>query len=79
MNEIWIRGIGGITTTNENDSSQIKIHPIITMSITFTTETNLELNTGLCSQKQMTNHINYGILTVPKGKHREGSWVSLNF
>jgi len=71
-------GIGGITTTKENDSSQIKTQPTVTLSNTIPTQTILELNTGLCSQKPITNHINYGNLTIPKGKHTERSWVSLN-
>jgi hypothetical protein len=78
MNEICIMGIGGITTTKENDSSKIKIQPSVTPSNTIPTQSTLELNTGLCSKKPMTNHINYGNLTIPKGKHRERSWVRLN-
>jgi len=78
MNEICIMEIGGITTTKENDSSQIKTQPTVTLSNTILTQITLEVNTGLCSQKPMTNHINYGNLTIPKGKHRERSWVCLN-
>lgn len=75
MNEICSIGIDGITMTKETGTSRIKTQPTVTLSNTILTQTTQELNTGLCSQKPMTNHINYGNLTIPKGKHRERSWV----